>query len=101
MSIEQVKQSLRNRIAYDQTWLDEDIHEQSVGRALRREDKLRMIEKFESLGCTVMLHAHGLLIDDKYVVAVAANKWKNVGKDKWYWYKDIPDLVNKYFRKVD
>jgi len=101
MNIEQVKQSLRSSIAYDETWLDKDIHEQSVGRALRRQDKLRMIEKFESLGCTVMLHAHGLLIDDKYVVAVAANKWKNIGKDKWYWYKDIPDLVNKYFRKVD
>ena len=61
---------------------------------------LIMIEEFESLGCSVLIHMHGLLIDNKYVVAVAKNKWRNVNNMKWYWYKNVPDLVNKYFRKA-
>ena len=100
MSIDKVKQQLQDRINYDKTWLARDCNDQSVDRALRRQDKLEMIEKFESLGFTVMLHVHGLLIDDKYVVSIKHNKWRNVHNMKWYWYKNIPDLVNKYFRKV-
>lgn len=91
------KEVLRNQIALDR---EDDCHAECAERRLRRVHKLKMIEEFESLGCFVVIHMHGLLIDNKYVVAVAKNKWRNVNNMKWYWYKDVPDLVNKYFRKA-
>lgn len=96
MDIENEKYFLRKQIESDRL---DDIHMECAARVLKRVHKLEMIEEFESLGFSVLLHTHGLLIDDKYVVAIATNKWRNVNNMKWYWYKNVPDLVNKYFRK--
>jgi len=34
-----------------------------------------------------------------YIVSLIRNKWRVVGKSKWYWYKDIKTLVNNYILK--
>jgi hypothetical protein len=100
MNADLLKKELKDKIEFDQSWIARDVHEASLERAARREEKLKMIEEFESLGCTVLLHAHGLLVDDRFVVAIKSNKWRSVDNMKWYWYKNVPDLVNRYFRKV-
>jgi hypothetical protein len=40
----------------------------------------------------------GYLIEKKYIVS-PHNKWKVIGKNKWYRYKDIDDLVTRYLKK--
>lgn len=50
-----------------------------------------------SLGCTVETVWLGLLVNGKYIVAPYQRKWKILGKNRWYWYSTIPDLVKKYF----
>lgn len=59
-------------------------------------DRMRKeIELIES-GCSVENTHEGLLVNNKYVVAVRKNRWKVAGKNVWYWYSDIPTFVKKY-----
>jgi hypothetical protein len=38
----------------------------------------------------------GYLIDNKYVVGFTARKWRNSSKYKWYPYKSVKDLHERY-----
>lgn len=60
------------------------------------EDDKRPI--FEELGCKVDDHFQGILVDDYYVVSLKSNRWKRLDTNKWYPYKNIKDLVARYFR---
>ena len=37
----------------------------------------------------------GLLIKDKYIIATRKNKWRVLGKNTWYWYTSVPQLLDK------
>ena len=50
-------------------------------------------------GCQVDQDHHGLLVNQKFIVAVATNKWCVKGKYVWYRYKDIPTFVKKFVTK--
>lgn len=41
-----------------------------------------------------------LIINQKYIVAPRSSKWRVKGKNKWYWYKNPTNLVEKYILKV-
>jgi hypothetical protein len=38
-------------------------------------------------------------VNTDYIVSLIRNRWRVVGKSKWYWYKDIKTLVNNYILK--
>jgi hypothetical protein len=47
-------------------------------------------------GCQVDQDHHGLLVNQKFIVAVSKNKWCVKGKYVWYRYKDVQTFVSKY-----
>ena len=62
--------------------------------------RLHKLKNFLDLGTAVEVHSHhGFLVEGKFVVAFQRNRWRVEGKNKWYWYKDVEDLVNRYIRK--
>ena len=62
-------------------------------RALDRLD--RHIELLEQ-GVRVKELSNGFLVNGKYIVAAQKNRWRVKGKGQWYWFKSIPDFVEKY-----
>jgi hypothetical protein len=38
------------------------------------------------------------LVNDKFVVAPLSNKWRVVGRGKWYHFKDEKQLIEKYIK---
>lgn len=40
-----------------------------------------------------------ILVNKKYVVAPKSSKWRVKGKNKWYWYKNPTNFVEKYVLK--
>ena len=62
--------------------------------------RLHKLKKFLALGVTVRQYSHsGFLVEGKFVVGFQKNRWRVKGQEKWYWYKDEEDLVNRYIRK--
>lgn len=53
---------------------------------------------FKSLGCTVTGHSQGLLVNNYFVVSLASNRWRAIDSAKWYPYKNIKDLVDRYIK---
>lgn len=49
-------------------------------------------------GWEIREHAHGYLVNNKFIVAAQQNKWRVNGKNKWYWHGKISSL-HKYFDK--
>lgn len=41
---------------------------------------------------------NGFIVNETYVVS-PHKKWRCIGKDKWYFYKNIDDLVTRYFKR--
>ena len=76
-------------------WRDHDNH--LYDRELSRLHKLK---RFLALGVTVRQYSHsGFLVEGKFVVGFQKNRWRVKGQEKWYWYKNEEDLVNRYIRK--
>jgi hypothetical protein len=73
-----------------------NVHEQSIGRCLRRKDRLGMALDLKGLGCKVQDHPSGLLVNDKFIFQMNHKKWRVLGSAKWYWYKSIPAFVAKH-----
>lgn len=48
------------------------------------------------MGFSVERHEQGLLVNQRYMVAGRQRKWRAVGKNRWYWFKDAESL-RKYF----
>jgi len=40
-----------------------------------------------------------LLVNGRYVIAPQSGKWRVLGKGKWYWYKTVMDMVDRYINK--
>ena len=40
-----------------------------------------------------------VVINNKFIVSLANNKWTTVGKNKWYRHKDIPHFIKNYVLK--
>ena len=40
----------------------------------------------------------GYIVEEKFLVS-PHKKWRRIGKNKWYFYKDIDDLVTRYLKK--
>ena len=38
----------------------------------------------------------GFLVNGKFVIAAKKNRWRINGKWNWYWFKNIPDFVERY-----
>ena len=92
--------NLRSQIESDNIDSANDVHEQSVGRWLRRKDRLEKILDLEKLGCNVQDCPSGLLVNNKFIIQMKRQKWRVVGSGKWYWYKSIPDFFLKYVSKM-
>lgn len=63
--------------------------------AIRLEKKIELLKQ----GCKVDDIHYGLLVNQRFIVAIEKNKWCIDGKYKWYYYKDIPSFVSKYVRR--
>lgn len=57
----------------------------------------RAIELLKS-GVTVEEIPQGFLVNDKFIVASQAYKWRIKGKGKWYYFKNIEHFVNNYVK---
>ena len=65
-------------------------------RALRLEKLIQLINE----DVEVKDFTQGLVsVNTDYIFYLMKNKWRVVGKSKWYWYKDIKTLVNNYILK--
>jgi hypothetical protein len=62
--------------------------------------RLQKIIELHELGCRVEEDPHGLLVNGKYIVAVAKDKWCVAGKYKWYHHSGIPSFVKKYVQRA-
>ena len=40
----------------------------------------------------------GFVVNETYLVS-PHKKWKRIGKNTWYFYKNIDDLVTRYFKR--
>ena len=60
----------------------------------------RKLIEFIETGIKVQYHNRGLiLLEDKFVVSLNKNRWKILGKNKWYHHSyDINNFVNKYIK---
>ena len=45
----------------------------------------------------IYLNAQGYIVNDKYLIS-PHKKWRAIGRDQWYFYKNIDDLVTKYLK---
>ena len=46
----------------------------------------------------VYINNLGFIVQERYIVS-PHKKWRPIGKDKWYFYKNIDDLVTRYLKK--
>lgn len=79
------------RIQYDNADIDY-VNGNPVKRLLLEIDLIKQ-------GCHVEQHHQGLLVNNKFIVAISKNKWRTIDRHVWYWYKDIPTFVSKYVNK--
>ena len=97
-TVEQVDNLIMSARIDQEKWFI-DTHDKSQASDLyaRELGRLRKFKKFLKLGVAVEKYAHvGLLIEGKFVVGFHKKRWRVKGQNKWYWYKDEEDLVNKY-----
>lgn len=40
-----------------------------------------------------------LLVNERYVLNIKDNRWRNKGKNKWYHYKTISDFLERYLEE--
>ena len=66
----------------------------------KRPNQYRKLIKFIETGIKVQFHTTGLmLLEDRFVVSLNKNRWKILGKNKWYHHSyDINNFVNKYIK---
>lgn len=55
------------------------------------------IELVKNFGEDWEYHPHGVVIENRYILT-PNHKWRVVGRDKWYRYKNIEDFKTKYFK---
>jgi hypothetical protein len=72
---------------------DKDVFNDNPRR--RMELEIELLEQ----GCQVDQDQHGLLVNQKFIVAITKNKWRVKGQNTWYYYKDVPTLVKRYIRR--
>jgi hypothetical protein len=100
-TIKEVDESIKLAEINRERWVEATWHKDQAsdltfyGRELNRLYKLR---EFLNLKVNIEPHASGFLIEHKFVVAFQKNKWRVKGKNKWYWYKNEKELVDKYIR---
>jgi len=62
--------------------------------------RLKVLKKFLLTDQKIQLDyantAGLILINNKYIASLSNNKWRVKGKNKWYWYKNPQQLVDKY-----
>ena len=46
----------------------------------------------------VYAHHMGFVVDSRYLVS-PHKKWRSIGNHKWYFYKNIDELVTRYFKR--
>jgi len=39
-------------------------------------------------------HSQGYILEDKYIIT-PKGRWRVQGRNKWYWYGELPDLLKK------
>ena len=78
--------------------IDAELHRIADNDVFNDNPIRRMELEIELLqrGCQVDQDHHGLLVNQKFIVAVSKNKWCVKGKYVWYRYKDVQTFVEKY-----
>ena len=93
MTTAQEIEELKKELAHEEERI---AHKDNHGNyALRLSAKIELME----LGCKVEDTAHGLLVNNKFIVGVGAEKWCVAGKYKWYPYSSLESFVTKYVRR--
>lgn len=74
------------------------VGESSADREMARMVKLRALL---DTGVDCKWYDNGLVIvDDKFIVSLASNKWRVQGRNTWYMHKnDLQHFVDNYVRK--
>lgn len=76
---------------------DKDRYSNRYAKEVRRLQKL--IDLVQQ-PVTVEPSSNGcVLVNDKFIVSLANNKWRVVNKNKWYMHKDIPHFITNYVLK--
>lgn len=79
-------------LEYDNDW--------NVGSDWREAHRLKKVIHFLELEDDLKIEHAGpglILINKKFIVSLASNKWKVKGKNVWYKHKDsLKDFVEKY-----
>lgn len=79
---------------------ERNYHRMSLNNPYRKHIKaLKIARQLVEAGCDIEWHNSGIEVNGKYVVATQKNKWRPKGRGTWYFYSNIPDLVEKYFNK--
>ena len=73
-----------------------DYYSNPYSRELNR---LCLMRAFVKLGVTVEPTTQGIKINDKFLVAWQQDKWRVLGKGKWYWYNSPEQFVEKYIKE--
>ncbi len=86
------------RIAHVKKWLEyhtDDVHN---GDTLNYNPMYRLSKELYLLeqGLKVEDCPHGLLVNDKFIVAVRTKRWCVKGKYKWYYYDTLENFIKKY-----
>ena len=96
-NLEEVQEDIIEAKKGRKEWLIKTYHKDyssdSYGRALNR---LSKIKKLLELGADVTVGSGGIYVNEKFVIAYQQNKWRVDGKGKWYWYKSLEDLMERY-----
>ena len=92
--IKRYKELLERKLSEPDPYPDNDWA-RSDGMANYYKKCIKLLE----LGCEIKPHPQGMLVNNKFIVAKRANKWKVQGKGKWYPYKTLQGFVYTYVHK--
>jgi hypothetical protein len=86
------------RITHVEKWLAYHTDDVENGDTLNYNPMYRLRKELYllKLGLKVKDCHHGLLVNDKFILAVKRNKWCVKGKYKWYYYDTLDNFVRKY-----
>ena len=63
--------------------------------------RLEKIKQLLVAGVDTVENAHqGIVVNDRYIIAVKFNKWRIKGKGRWYQYHTIQNLVDKHISRA-
>jgi hypothetical protein len=98
-TLEQVNKEIEEETMLMVQWDKEHYYSDNPDSTYSRElGRLGKIKELLELGMEVSRGSNGIHVNNKYVVGFRQTKWRVKGKNKWYWYKNLEDFVERYVK---